>query len=656
MKKKTDEKGYIQNKIWIFVSAICAALVLLFLLWNLQKQEVYSSETQTRVIMIYMVGSDLESERGLASADIREIQESGFDEEKLQIMICTGGAAYWWNDAVSAEECAVFEVHADELKKVNTLDGDNMAEPAAVTEFMDYVYANYTADSYSMILWDHGGGAVIGYGGDENYSYDMLSLCQLKEAFADSRMTKEGKKLEWVGFDACLMGMLEVADTCAPYADFLVASEGMTADAGWDYSFLSRICDSTDLSGESAGQEIVESYRDYYGALETYKPEYTIACMDLSQTKQVIDKLEAFIRIAEPELKNGSYSLLARKRDRTKAFGITDASVNYDIVDLYDLAEQFEELCPKEAAELQEAVDEMVLYEETNAADAHGVAIYFPYNNKENVTEWLEEYSKTGFSNTYVEFLKRFLKTLTGDSLADWDMSEVVPLKDGENVYSISFTPEQKEHYAHAMLSTWENVEEWEKDCYVMWMESSDMTLDEKGRLYAAAGGKHFILRDGAGHSADCSAAELERNDAYAVYGIGLYLSWINEDATDYSSKYGNGWATVYVRVDEENPNGVITGIYEGTDMEMIPGRVSCELKQGVEISPFAFVRQITFDDKGKVAPFEEWETRSTVFTGFELEGNLTVDMVDMKEDADLLHVFFVSDTQGNVYTTNCIE
>lgn len=656
MKKRTYEEGHIQNKIWIFVLAVCAALVLLFLLWNVQRQVVHPSENQKQVIMIYMVGSDLESERGLASADIREIQESGFDEEQLQIIICTGGAAYWWNDSISADECAVLEVHADELRKVHTLNTDNMAEPAAVTEFMDYVYENYEADSYGMILWDHGGGAVIGYGGDENHSYDMLSLYQLKEAFAESRLTAEGKRLEWIGFDACLMGMLEVANTCAPYADYLVASEGMTSEAGWDYSFLKRISDGTDFSGEAAGQEIVETYREYYTASENYAPEYTLACMELSQTEQVIDSLESFICIAEPDLKGGSYSVLAKERDQTKAFGRTDTSVNYDIVDLYDLAEQFAELYPQEAVALREAVARMVVCEETNVADAHGIAIYFPYDNKEDISDWLEEYSQIGFSDTYVEFVKEFAEMLTGDTMTNWNMAETVPVKDGENEYSISFTPEQAEHYAHATFSTWESVKDWEEGCYVMWIDSSDAALDESGTLRTIAEEKRFILCDDAGHRASCSATELERNETYATYGIGMYLSYTNEDASDHDSKYKSGWATVYIRVDEENPGGVITGIYEGTGMDMIPGRMSCELEQGMEINTFAFIRQITFDDNGKVLPFEEWKMQSSVFTGFELEGDLSVAMVDIEEDAELLHVFFVSDTQGNVYTTNCIE
>lgn len=642
------------NKIWMFLLAACILFILLFVLHV--GQEAPSAQNGKQVLMLYMVGSNLESERGLASADIKEIQESGFDEENFQILICTGGAAYWWNDSISPDECAVYEVHGDSgLSKVTVLDTDNMAETASLTAFMDFVYENYEADSYSMILWNHGGGAVIGYGGDENHSYDMLSLYELDEAFADARLIREGKKLEWIGFDACLMGMLEVANTCAPYAGYLVASEGMALDDGWNYSFLTRICNSNVFSKEAVGREIVKSYGEYYTESKTYMPDYTLACLDLSKTEQVVDKLESFILVAEPDLKDGMYSVLAKERDQTKAFGIADTSTNYDIVDLYHLAERFAKIYPKEATELQEAVEEMVICEETNVADAHGIAIYFPYNNKENVTEWLDEYSRIGFSETYVDFVKRFSEILTGNSLAVWNMSDMEVIKDEEKEYSISLTPEQVKNYAHATFGIWESAKEWKEDCYVMWLSSSDAVLDEKNTVQVTENGKHFILSDDAGHHADCSAVELERTKNYAVYGISLYLSWIEEGENGEESKYETGWATVYVRVDAENPEGVITGIYEDPGFDMVPGRVSCELEQGVEINPFAFVRQITFDEDGRVVPFEEWKSYSTAFDGFKLEGNLSVTMVDI-EDAELLRIFLISDTQGNRHAINYIE
>ena len=36
-------------------------------------------------------------------------------------------------------------------------------------QLLNYGFDFFPADSYSLILWDHGGGPVLGYGVDENF-------------------------------------------------------------------------------------------------------------------------------------------------------------------------------------------------------------------------------------------------------------------------------------------------------------------------------------------------------------------------------------------------------------------------------------------------------------------------------------------------------
>ena len=55
---------------------------------------------------------------------------------------------------------------------------------------------------------------MLGYGVDENFR-DLLTLDELSEALEDS-VGAHMTKLEWIGFDACLMSSLEVASVLAP--------------------------------------------------------------------------------------------------------------------------------------------------------------------------------------------------------------------------------------------------------------------------------------------------------------------------------------------------------------------------------------------------------------------------------------------------------
>lgn len=620
------------------------------------KQDTVASGA-AEVLMVYMVGSDLESNNGLASLDIKEMQDSRFNESNLTVLVCTGGAAYWWNEDISEKECQVFELHSgEELDKVYTLDNDNMAEPATLTEFMNYVYDQYDADYYSMIFWDHGGGAVLGYGEDENHGYDTLSLYELDAAFADSEFNLNHRKLEWIGFDACLMGMLEVANTFSPYANYLVASEEIVAGYGWDYSVLAELSDGQHYDGAAAGKEIIDTYSAYYDSFEKYQPEYTLSCMDLSKCDRVISAFEDFINAAYDELQAGHYSVLAKNRDRVKSFGKISETECYDTIDLVDFADHFKNLFSEESKNLESAVRDMIIYKRENVAGANGIAIYFPYDNKDYAAIWVEEYTQIGFSEIYTEFVREFTETLSGKKLTDWDIALTVPTADVSqaDTYYVMLNEEQIANFARAKLSVWEQIEEWDDGSYVLWINSSETLLEDDGRLSSFMEQKHFVIGDSSGHSADCTAVEIERTEEYAVYEIDLITEYFDKDTSDYSL----GEVVVQVRVDDEHPQGVIISVYDGLEDETsrLPEKAVLDIKQGTELSPIAFIRKISFDENGNINPFSEWESKTSVFEGFALDGDLTVSMVDIEETADKYYVFFVKDTQGNSYVTDIVQ
>ena len=60
-------------------------------------------------LMIYMCGSDLESEYGAASVDINEILSADISEN-VNVLIQTGGCVDWTNDQISEERSQIFSV------------------------------------------------------------------------------------------------------------------------------------------------------------------------------------------------------------------------------------------------------------------------------------------------------------------------------------------------------------------------------------------------------------------------------------------------------------------------------------------------------------------------------------------------------------------
>ena len=75
-----------------------------------------------------------------------------------------------------------------------------VTDPDLVADFINFSVENYPADRYGFIFWNHGGGTISGYGADENFDGQGMSIDQIAEAFE-----KANHKFDFIGFDCCLM-------------------------------------------------------------------------------------------------------------------------------------------------------------------------------------------------------------------------------------------------------------------------------------------------------------------------------------------------------------------------------------------------------------------------------------------------------------------
>lgn len=611
-----------------------------------QQQKKKDKET----LMIYMVASNLESQAALASADIVEMVKSKFNKDNMEVLICTGGTKKWWIDGIPNDKCTVYKVGDNDIEPVYTMNGKNMAESDTLTEFLDYGYENYKSDCYGLVLWDHGAGAIVGYGADENYKYDSLTVKELSKSFSNSKIIKEDNKFEWIGFDACLMGMIEVADSLKTYANYMIASEEVEAGEGWDYSFLKDMSENKKFNGEDTGKLIAESYGNFYeSGKQAYKPDYALSCLDLSKIDKVIEALDEFVGVAGNELKRGGYSKIASARNVTKTFGRDGGKSFYDTVDIYDLANKMQSMYSKESAKLKEAIEDMVVYNKSNIPEAKGIAIYFPYENKKYANQWLEQYNDFEFSRTYSSFIKDFSSTLSGSALTQWDIQETAPVEDTSNAgaYYVQLTNEQKNNYAKASAQIWQKDDS--NGSYICWISSLDPELSDDGKLRTKFDGKQFYIGDSSGNSVLCCAIEVEHTKEYSKYVAPIMIT--NADSMVPKNAY------VQFKVDKDHPNGYIVGVYNGIDenTSLFPDKNTVKIKEGDEIRPFYFARKIEFNDDGSVAPFDKWKSTSGSGKMFRFSGNLTIDLKVPEGDKEYCCLFQISDTQGNIYYSNPI-
>ena len=189
------------KKIKLIVSYILIAGLLISMSGcglSAKKKKPFNLKDGTNyTIMIYMVGSNLESEGAAASRDILEMADSGIDLKHNNVIIYAGGAKIWHLDNMMSTRGNLVQLTSMDgepaLKQINDSielpfgTTKNMGEQETLTGFVDYCYEHYKAKNYALILWNHGGGPIGGFGSDELYEGDPLFKIEMGDALKNTK-------------------------------------------------------------------------------------------------------------------------------------------------------------------------------------------------------------------------------------------------------------------------------------------------------------------------------------------------------------------------------------------------------------------------------------------------------------------------------------
>ena len=108
-------------------------------------------EDGTQTVFVYMCGSDLESENGLASGDIEEMI-AGSQSENVKFVIQTGGAGAWADTyGISAEKTQRYVVTGGEISLIEEKEPVNMGKEDVLVDFLSWGVENYAAAKMGLI-------------------------------------------------------------------------------------------------------------------------------------------------------------------------------------------------------------------------------------------------------------------------------------------------------------------------------------------------------------------------------------------------------------------------------------------------------------------------------------------------------------------------
>jgi hypothetical protein len=270
----------------------------------------------------------------------------------------------------------------------------NMADPVTLTNFINWTKTYYPAGNYAVILWNHGGGwrkskkdlwneqtkikkddftfkAVCW---DDTSGGDCLYMAEVTSAFSSA------SGVQLIGFDACLMGMVEVAYDLRSHAQVMVGSEETEPAAGWPYNtILSDLTSSPTASASQLGAAIVDRYYASYGN------SYTQSAFELTNMSILASTISSF---AQAMIDNWNTDKAAVRSAAQSVLAQLDTTIIND----------------KHGASWPGANGAAIYFPKTAAgfnADYNGAIIQFPNN-----TQW-------------EEFLQAFYSTMAGSWIAD---------------------------------------------------------------------------------------------------------------------------------------------------------------------------------------------------------------------------------------------
>lgn len=618
-------------------------------------------------IFVYMCGTDLETNYGMGTGDLEEMC-AAMDSDNVRFVVETGGTYEWQNSAVESESIQRFVVQHGAIEAADEQPRTSMGSASTLSEFLMWGVENYASEHMGVVLWDHGGGSVTGICFDERENYDSLSLAELDEALY-TYYEQRGRRFDFIGFDACLMGTVENANILATYADYMYASEETEPGSGWDYTVIGDyLASNPDADGLTLGKTVCDSFLAACKAQD----DDNLTTLSVVDLKKIDTLLKDFNSFALGMYNAGSDSAvraeMLRAIEQADNFGGNNKSEGYtNMVDMGGIIAACAAYVDGASAALQ-SLEETVAYSVSGQAhsSASGLSIYYPLSVQGS--EELAIWSGVCVSPYYLSFVDRQNQSSVagaGNTYDAYDDSQWFD-DDGSWLWGLLSDDEDDDYWNYL-----DDYEQTGESPYITF--AAEPQLDEDGTFW-------FELdEDGYYNAADVYAMVymlspdgediIELGETYDVNGdwetsvfyddfdgywlslpdgqnLATYIVEAAEDYTIYTSPILlNGEETnLRLRLDYNEAELIIEGAWDGIDEYGAASREIIKLKNGDEIIPLYNVYALESDDE-------------LTYYGEEyiVSGEPEI-YYDLLYDGDYYYCFCIDDIYGDYYLTDIVS
>lgn len=611
------------------------------------KEYAEAVEAADSTIMVYMNGSDLEGDYGAATADLWEmmdalkVMEQEGKSPSLHVVVEAGGSTRWELDEMDGVPYARFPLTGDGISSMESMEIRNMGDADTLTDFINYGVRSYPANHYGLILWNHGGGPVGGYGSDSHFDGDGLSLEEIREALGHSVMADSA--FDFVAFDACLMGSAETAGCLDGYADYVIASPELEPQHGYDYRWMTALGDSLppDMEwGEAVGRSMVEAYGACYASGTA---PVAMSLLDMKEYPAFHEVFHQYVDGIPEKLREELYGELGRDRMKMLAFGSRQAGGSLELVDVLEFLNACQRVYPDENAfqTLKNRMRRLVAEQWAKGypVNPSGLTIYLPSGSNPYLSEELETYDTTGFCSAYRRLTDGYAAYLARESGVEW--GNISAHKDG--TVEISIAPEDASDVTGAYLAVF--CPAGDDEYYYLLCTDSDVDIGVDGTLRAAPEDSYMGMKGQV-----LCLIETMNLDAYTEYMAPVL--------------YNGELCTMRIGFDEEHEDGQILSVTPAGQTSEAAKQIY-ELKEGDRVTPLYLVERMedvgeapgnTGNAAGQIMEDRYYTDSYYMGTEFYIEepDDMLLEAVPASGDG-YLYGFMLMDVRQNIYYTDFI-